>query len=56
VEGPVGSFAGSVGTAGNFHEAIVEAEIVTERILPSLCVGSVVGKSVGDVSVKGRGK
>lgn len=54
MEGPVGALSGSVGATRNFHEAVVEAEVVTERVLPSLRVGSVIWKSVGDVSVNGE--
>lgn len=53
VKRPVRSLSGSIRSTGNFHEAIVEAQIVTKRILPPLSVGSVVGKSVGDVSEGG---
>lgn len=54
VERPVRAFAGTIGTSRNFHKAIVEAQIVPQRVLPSLCVRSVVGKSVCDVSAKSK--
>lgn len=50
MESPVRSLSGSVWSTRNFHEAIVKTQIVTKRVLPPLSVGSVVGKSVGDVS------
>lgn len=52
---PVGSLSGSVWTSRNLHEAVVEAQIVAKRVLPSLRVGSVVGESVCDVSAKEEG-
>ena len=48
VEGPVGALAGSVRSAGHFDEAVVEAQIVTERILPTFGVFTVEGKTVHD--------
>lgn len=46
MEGPVSSFARSVRSARNLYEAVVEAEVVTQRVLPSLGVFSVVGEAV----------
>jgi len=57
MEGPVSSFARSVWTARNLYEAVVEAEVVTQRVLPSLCVFSVVGEAVHNKFVDiGEGK
>ena len=48
VKSPVGSLAGSVRSPGDLDEAVVEAEVVSQRILPSLGVLSVVGEVVHD--------
>lgn len=41
MDGPVTALPGAIGTSGDFDEAVVEAEIMAEGILPSLSVGSV---------------
>ena len=48
MKSPIGSFSGSVRSSGNLDETVVETEIVTERILPSLSVLPVVGKVFHD--------
>ena len=48
VEGPVGALAGPVGTPGDLDEAVVEAEVVPQAVLPPLGVLSVVGEVVHD--------
>lgn len=48
MEGPVGAFSRPIRLSGNLDEAVVEGEIVTEGVLPSLGVLAVVRKSVGD--------
>ena len=48
VEGPVGPLAGSVRSPGDLDEAVVEAEVVSQGVLPSLSVLPVVGKVVHD--------
>lgn len=52
--GPVRAFTRTIRSAGNFHEAIVEREIVSERVLPALGVSSVVRESVADEFVDVR--
>lgn len=57
VQHPVVAFAGIVVVTGNFDEALVKAEIMADRVLPSLFVVSVVGKVRHDVfvnAVKGQ--
>lgn len=51
VEGPVGAFARAIGTTWHFEETVVERQIVTERILPTLGVLPVVRKTLHDVAV-----
>ena len=48
VKSPVGSLAGSVRSPGDLDEAVVEAEVVSQRVLPALGVLSVVGEVVHD--------
>ena len=48
MEGPVGTFARSVRPSRDLDEAVVEAEVVSQRILPSLGVLSVVWEVVHD--------
>lgn len=48
MNGPVGAFAGTVGAARHLDKAIVEGEVVAERILPALRVFSVEGEFVHD--------
>ena len=48
MESPVGTLAGSCGMPGNLDEAVVEAEIVSEGVLPTGGVVLVVGKVVHD--------
>ena len=45
---PVCSLARPVRSPGDLDEAIIEAEIVTERVLPSLSVLAIVRKVVHD--------
>ena len=54
MKSPIGSFSGSVRSSGNLDETVVETEIVTERVLPSLGVFPVVGKVVHDELVNFR--
>ena len=48
MKSPVGSLAGSGGMSGDLDEAVVEAEVVSQGVLPSLSVLPVVGKVVHD--------
>lgn len=48
MHGPVGAFAGSVGPARDFDEAVVEGEIVSQRVLPSLRILAVISEVVHD--------
>ena len=41
-------FPGRSGRRGDLDEAVVEGEIVSQGILPSLCVLSIVGKAIHD--------
>ena len=45
---PVAALAGPVGTTRDLDEAVVEGEIVPQRVLPTLRVVAVVGKAVDD--------
>lgn len=51
VQRPVGSLSGTVRTAWNFNEAIVEAQVVPQRVLPALGVVPVVREPIRDVLV-----
>lgn len=51
MEGPVGTFAGSVGTSRHLQETVVERQIVTQRVLPSLRVLPVVREALHDVTI-----
>jgi len=51
VQGPVGSFSGSIWTPRHFEETVVERQVVTEGILPALRVLAVVRKALHDVAV-----
>lgn len=46
VESPEGTLPWSVGPAWQLHEAVVEAEVVPEGVLPALAIGSVVGEAL----------
>ena len=48
VEGPVGALARHVVAPRHLNETIVETQVVSQRVLPSLGVVSVVGKVVHD--------
>lgn len=48
VQSPERAFSRLVRRPGNFHEAVVEAERVTDRILPALLVLPVVWEQVHD--------
>ena len=48
MECPVGAFAGAVGAPRDLDEAVVEAEIVSQGVLPPLRVLAVVGEVVHD--------
>jgi len=48
VKGPIGSFARSVRTPWNFDETVIEAEVVPERVLPTLSVFAIVRKVIHD--------
>lgn len=54
MEGPVGPLARPVRTPGDFDEAIIKAEVVSQRILPSLCVLAIVGEVIHDELVDVR--
>ena len=48
VKGPVGALARPCGVPGHLDEAVVEAEVVSQRVLPALCVVPVVGEPLHD--------
>lgn len=48
MQGPVRSFAGFVGMTRNLDEAIVEAEIMSQGVLPALRVDPIVREAIGD--------
>ena len=48
VEGPVGSLARSGGVPGDLDEAVVEAQVVSQRVLPPGGVGLVVWEPLHD--------
>ena len=48
MEGPVRSLSGLVRSPRDFDKAVVEAQVVPKRILPALCVFSVVRKAIHD--------
>ena len=48
MQGPVGSLARSGGVPGDLDEAIVEAQVVSQGVLPSGGVGLVVGEPFHD--------
>ena len=48
MEGPVGALAWSVRSPGDLDETIIEAEVVSQRVLPALGVLSVVWEVVHD--------
>ena len=45
---PVSAFPRPVGPPGDFDETVVEAKVVSQGVLPSLGVASVVGKPLDD--------
>lgn len=45
---PVGALARSIGTARHFDEAVVERERVSDGVLPTLLILTIVGKQVHD--------
>ena len=51
MQGPVGTLAGPVGAPGDLDEAVVEAEVVPQGVLPSLGVLLVVGEVLHDEAV-----
>lgn len=54
MEGPVRSLSWAVRTTRDFDETVVEAQIVSERVLPTLSVLPVVGEAVHDELVDVR--
>jgi len=48
VQRPVAALTGPIGSPGQLDEAVVEGKIVTQRVLPALCVLAVVRKPIGD--------
>ena len=48
MEGPVGTFARSVRPSRDLDEAVVETEVVSKGVLPTLSVFPVVGEVVHD--------
>ena len=48
VKGPVGALARPCGVPGHLDEAVVEAEVVSQGVLPTLCVVPVVGEPLHD--------
>ena len=51
VQRPVGALAGPVRAARHLHEAVVEGEVVPQRVLPALRVAPVVREAVRDEPV-----
>lgn len=51
MQGPIRSFARSVRIPGHFHEAVVEGEIVSQRVLPALRIVSVIREPISDEPV-----
>lgn len=45
---PIVSFAWSIESTRNFNETIVERKIMSKRILPFLCIRSIIRKSISD--------
>ena len=48
MKSPVSSFARSVWSPGDLDEAVIEAEVVSETVLPPLSVLAVIWKVVHD--------
>ena len=48
MKGPVGALARPCGVPGHLDEAVVEAEVVSQRVLPTLRVVPVVGEPLHD--------
>lgn len=48
VQRPIASFPRSVGPTRDFDETIVEREVVSQRVLPFLSVGSIIRELVHD--------
>ena len=48
MQGPVAAFARSIGPTRYLDEAVVERQIVTQRVLPFLLILAVVGKLLHD--------
>ena len=48
MESPIRSFARSVRSSRNLDEAVIEREIMSQRILPSLSIFSIVRKAIHD--------
>ena len=48
MQGPVATFTRPIWPPGNLNEAVVEGEVVAQRVLPFLRVLAVVGKLVHD--------
>ena len=48
VEGPVGTFARTIWSPGNLDEAVVEAKVVTEGVLPPMGVLAIIWEGIHD--------
>lgn len=48
MKGPIGALSRSIRATGHLDEAVVEAEVVAQGVLPALGVLAVVGETVGD--------
>lgn len=51
MQGPVGALSGPVGPPRDLDEAVVEGEVVPQRVLPSLRVATVIRKPLRDEAV-----
>lgn len=51
VDGPVVSLSGVIVVTRYFDEAFVEAEVVSNGILPSVSIGAIIGEALDDVFV-----
>lgn len=51
MEGPVGPFSWPVRPARHFEEAVVERQVVPQRILPALSILPIIREALHDVAV-----